>query len=437
MSSTNPQIINLEAPILDGGIRSANFANGRLLSGEDLTLEKEAGQLGRMRLGQAVGDGIAFGLEVGKGSGNTVSNPVVSVNPGLAVNRLGQTLYLTVPAQVSLLTSGATGASASPDLFVACRPPQAGGYVAGAGVYLLTIGPTQVGVGKAPVSGLGNNTAGCATRYLVDGVKFNLIQVNLPLEAFGNEGHLRNRVAYMCYGAYDPRLIVFPANPLGLPTGAYGLVDDLRATCLSDDQVPLALLYWTATGGLKFIDLWSVRRRLTQPPASPHWPLLLGDRRLSETEAMLQQFQDQVADMAQAEPNLAGMVGTSRFDFLPPVGLMPLVAPAGLLQSAAASSPAGFNPQSFFGNQASHDVALIDGDSLRSLWHEARYHEPLPLGTQDKIQLYLIYENIQAVEARLTNQLVLVFAGGALPYRGVARFGYAKWELSRFAPGVI
>ncbi len=54
----------LDTPFLDGGIRSTNFFNGRLLSREDLQREQDAERAVHERLGRALGTGIAYGLEV-------------------------------------------------------------------------------------------------------------------------------------------------------------------------------------------------------------------------------------------------------------------------------------------------------------------------------------------------------------------------------------
>src|SRR6266702_4695385 len=133
--------------------------------------------------------------------------------------------------------------------------------------------------------------------------------------------------------------------------------------------------------------------------------------------------------MGASEANLiAGMAATQRFSFLPTVGLLPVQGDG---------SPNGFTPLTFFGSLASRDVAMTDGNILRSLLHEALYHEPIDLSAPYKIQLYAIFENVQAVQAQQTNQLTLVFASHTLPYRGVARFGSARWDLSRFASAVI
>ena len=57
---------DLQTPIIEGAIRSTNFFNGRLLSARDLTLEQSAYREADRRLGKAIGEGIAYGLETTK-----------------------------------------------------------------------------------------------------------------------------------------------------------------------------------------------------------------------------------------------------------------------------------------------------------------------------------------------------------------------------------
>ena len=86
-------LTQLRTPILDGGIKSINFFNGRLLSAEDLSQEQSANKQSNRQLGQSIGDGVAYGLEVKETSGqSTPTAPIVTVNAGLALNRQGQTL---------------------------------------------------------------------------------------------------------------------------------------------------------------------------------------------------------------------------------------------------------------------------------------------------------------------------------------------------------
>jgi hypothetical protein len=205
------------------------------------------------------------------------------------------------------------------------------------------------------------------------------------------------------------------------------LLDQFRAAqAITDCEVPLAVLYWTATDGLVFIDMWSVRRRMTA--AGNGWLGLYGDRRVSETEAMVRQFEDQVQWIVDNQDSLNTIVADSTFQFLPPVGILPILG---------TGSTSGFDPSTFFAAHASQDIATTDGGLLGQLFHEALNCDPIQLSNVGKIQLYLIWENLQAVKNLKSSQLALVFATGALRYRGVARYGSAKWSLSRFAPRVI
>lgn len=420
--------IELLQPLLGDGVRSVNFFNGRLLTAEDFLAEQAANRLQHRQLGQAIGEGIAYGLRVSTAAG-AGSKAVVTVQPGLAVNRNGDAVRLNGAADVSLvrpLNGGALGARSA---FSECQPFQSGVYVAGSGVYLLTMSPVRGREGRAPVAGLQNAASDCNTKYIVDGVQFRLIQFDLTPAELNDQNHLRNLVAYKCFGVNATRSFV--SDPFGAEVNKYGLLDSLRPNRLTDCDVPLAALFWTATGGIRFIDNWAVRRRLTESSASAKWSLLLGDRRAGEAEAMFSQFQDQIDDVRLNESNqstLAAIAAPQRFGFLPPAGLIPISGPG---------SPAGFNPQTFFGERASRDVAITDGDLLRSLVRESFFHEPIDLSRPENIQLYLIWENVRAVEQGQTHQLALVFASHTLSYSGVARFGRAKWSLSRFAPRVI
>ncbi len=420
-------LTQLRTPILDGGIRSINFFNGRLLSGEDLSQEQVANRQARQLLGQAMGDGVAFGLEVKPSPPSTPAQPVINVADGLAVNRLGQTLTLSQGAKgtdIALVRPPKTGTSRAPALFADCIPTQPGAYVSGAGVYLLTIGPGSGSDGKAPVSGLGNIDAVCNTRFRVEGVQFRLIQLDVSANDLADVNHLRNRVAYRCFGVSDQTDLL--SNPFGPSITTYGLVDELRETCLTDSEVPLAVLHWTTADGLKFIDLWSVRRRITPRSVTTRWPLFVSDRRAAEAEAMFLQFQDQIEDIRVREKNLASIVATTRFDYLPPLGLLPI-------GSTLASS--GFDYRTFLGQQTYRGPVFVEGAQVRSLMHESFGYPPIDLSSKVLIWLYLVRENIQSIDNSAANrpQAYLVFANGHMRYRGDARFNVNRWSYSNYS----
>lgn len=415
----------LARPILDQGIRSVNFFNGRLLSAEDLSREQEASRESRRQLGLAIGDGVAYGFEVSRAAGSG-TKAVVTIQPGLAINRNGDALQLSVPVDLSLVRPQEGTAEGDGAAFSTCTPFQSGVYVTGSGVYLLTVSPAQGREGRATVSGLQNSAAGCNTKYMIEGVQFRLTQLDFSAAELSDSLRLRNLVALRCFGIAETLTALI--DPFGPPVNEYGLLDELRPDRLTDCAVPLAVIYWTADGGLGFIDLWSVRRKPAQSRPISDWPSLVSDRRLSEAEAMLLQFEDYIQDLRVSEADPTSLVANRRFGFLPPAGMLPL---------STRATPGGFNPVVFFGDRASSKVAILEGEALRALLRESLHHEPIALGDTEPIQLYAMWENVRAYEARATVQPVLVFAKHTLRYRGVARFGRATWSLDRFTSTVI
>jgi hypothetical protein len=420
--------VTTDQPIIGGGIRSVNFFNGRLLTGEDLTREQEAIELARLRLGRAVGSGVASGLEVSISSSATNERPVLSVEAGVAVNRQGRVLELTAASEVSLAREPSPGAAAEV-LFKDCTPIQPGTYSAGAGLYLLSIAPAEATDGRAQVSGLGNEDAVCNTAFSIEGIQFQLLRLQVPASFLDAPDLLRNRVAHLMLGTADERRLALIADPLGLPVDEYGLLDDLRATdCLGDEQVPLAVLAWTAAAGIRFVDLWSARRRIVAPGADDRYPILLGDRRRAEAEAAFLQFQAQVDDLLVAGGSLPGVTAADRFEFLPPVGMVPILGEGSVV---------GFDADVFLGDQGSDELATTDAALVRALVQESLAHDPIAVGTAERVQRYLVWENELVVEGGAVGRRVLLFAKRTLPYRGIARYGRARFGRSRFAPSVI
>ncbi|MBA3891070.1 MAG: hypothetical protein H0X64_11120, partial [Gemmatimonadaceae bacterium] len=216
--------VTTEQAITGGGIRTVNFFNGRLLTGEDLTREQQATELARLRLGRAIGSGIAYGLEVSQAPPASTARPVVRIEAGAAVNRLGRVLELTGATDVALAHERPDG-SGSDVLFEDCAPLQPGAYSAGTGVYLLTIAPAASSDGRAPVSGLANEDAACNIAFSIEGVQFHLLRLALPPSLLSDPDRLRNRLAHLMLGTADPRRRAFEGDPLGPRMGAYGLLD--------------------------------------------------------------------------------------------------------------------------------------------------------------------------------------------------------------------
>lgn len=418
----------LDTPILEGGLHNVNFFNGRLLSAEDLSQEQAANRESRQRLGQAMGDGIVFGLEVEKKTDTgAAAASVVTLKKGLAINRLGQTLALAADADVSLvrpIKTNGSAATTTPILFADCQPVQRGVYVAGTGVYLLTMAPAEGTLERAPYSGLGNVAAACGARYLVEGVQFRLVPLAVTPAELSDENRLRNRVAYKCFGV--EALTTPLRDPFGPPVERYGLLDDLRPNALSDCEVPLAVIHWTARDGIKFVDLWSARRHLTPSPLAGRWNPVIGQRRAAEAEAMFLQFEAQIEGIRANERNLESIVATARFDYLPPIGILPI---------GGVRSSRGFDYQTFFQGKTYRDPVYVEGARVEALIHEALRYPPIKLSSGEMFWLYFVRENKQTIDNTTSNppQAYLMFVNGHVPYRGEARFDLNYWNYSNFA----
>ena len=370
--------IELLEPFLDKGIRSTNFFNGRLLSAEDLRAEQEANRQQHQELGRAMGEGIAYGLEVRKATDTSPPSAtiasVLKVSAGLALNRRGQVLLLPLETDVALVREKEILAAGA-GLFAACERPQTTSVLTGAGVYILALAPASGFEGRAPVSGLGGNVAtggGCGSRFAVEGVQFRLIELNvesLAQRVASSSAKVRNLLAYHCFGTEE--LADFARNPFRQisersPYLSYGPLDALRALgSLTDCDVPLALLYWTQDG-IQFIDLWPVRRRLVKPASDTRWPLLVSDRRLSEAEATFLQFQDHIVALQSTGSALANLTAEDHFTFLPAAGYLPTGA-------------GSFDWRRFLGPMAPATETMLDAGVLRVIVHRSFFEEPIPV----------------------------------------------------------
>jgi hypothetical protein len=440
------EALQLQEPLKEGGVRSVNFFNGRLLTSKDLSREQQARREWDVRLGQAIGEGVAFGLEVARdGELDTPAAPVVRVKAGLALNRAGQTLRLSVDTSVALTRrfDGSSG-DACDCVFANCNPLGDGTYVAGAGIYLLTIAPAQLGEGRAPTNGLDPGNVRCNTDVTVDGLQFRLLSIN-PLRYVDLDlGSLqfRNRLAYRCFGieARDAASI----DPWTSDPPRYGLIDELRDLGLSDCDVPLALVYWTGAG-LQFVDMWAARRALLAPDAlSGHaflrpqlnandlssFAFQARTRRLVEAHAMCAQFQQHLGDLLASEAAPAALVAKQHFRHLPPFGIVPL---------QAAPLP-GFSDAVFFTDVPRIPVAgsgqstlFIDMRLAGVLQQQALAHAPIDLTEPEFVRVYRPWQNVQAALSGEPVQPMLVFASGLSPELAVARFDMARADFSNYA----
>lgn len=407
----------LDTPFLDGGVRSTNFFNGRLLSREDMQREQDAERAVHERLGRALGAGIAYGFEVEAKAigGNSAADPVVTVHAGLAVNRRGQTVALDRDVDVSLLRPAAPASNGAPLIggFGTCLPPDNTVYVTGTGVYLLSVAPASQKQGLAVVSGLNNTAAACNAKEVVEGVQFHLYQVKLTAAELADDAHLRNVAAYKFFIA-DSAGTDAARDPFGIAASPVTLTDPP----LTDCDVPLALFQWTAAGGLRWVDRWSVRRRLA-PVGDGPWSAFADPHRLRVGEAMFQQFQEQISQIAASgTPKFKAI---SLFRYLPPIGMIPI-------------GPTDVDYLVFFGElNHRNPPAVIEGARLRSLVLSSFAFPSIGLGSGELIWLYFVRENMQSIADGNGGHPYLVFTSGHIPYQGDARHDVQRWNYSNFA----
>lgn len=421
MSAVAPT--RLEEAVTGGAIRSVNFFNGRLLTGDDLRREQEAERARLARLGQVAGEGIAYGLEVTESlSDSTAASPVVTIRPGLALARSGLALELPARTDVSLLREHPPTGAEPGGLFADCQPFATGTYTAGAGVYLLTIGPARTSEGLAAVSGLTNDPAPCNTALSVEAVKFRLIRLALLPSQLTDVAHLRNHVAHLFFGTDELEAVL--ADPFGPILREYGLLDRLRAGVVTDDEVPLAVISWTADEGIRFVDLWSVRRRLTRTRSLDDWAVFGDDRRRSEGQAMFLQFQDELGDLLQRSANAPAVRASEHFEWLPPVGLLPLEGGLRL----------GFTFQAFFHGLPRRDPATLEGAVVQALVADALTYPPQRVDGGQAMRLYLVRENVQPGYEGDPNApaAVVLFTSGHVRYRADAHTELSHWNYANY-----
>ncbi len=426
--STLDDILQLQQPLMEGGIRSVNFFNGRLLTGKDLSREQAARREADARLGLALGSGVAFGLDVARDADlDTASAPVLRISAGLALNRLGQTLRLAADTSVALTRRfDAVATAPCHGGFTNCAPLADGVYVAGAGVYLLSIAPAQSGEGRAPTNGLDPGNVRCNTDANVEALQFRLIALAQPLLAGLNLSapSLRNELAYRCFGA-GVRSDWFAALPTGQARGD-DLLESLRELGLGDQEVPLALLYMVGSAQIEFIDMWSVRRTLHHSESVPPGGLV-ETRRQAVGQAMFRQFQAQLAGIGPPFGGLGAVTARSHFRYLPAVGMVPV---------AEETDASNAEATRFFAGLSYRGPAFINAARLESLVRESLHYPPIDTQSDEFIWLYRVRENRSTIElggSAAPPRSYVVFASGHLPYRADAQFDTAHWNYSNYA----
>ncbi len=466
--------IKLLKSILDDGIKRTNFYNGRILTADDLKKEQEACNETNRRTNIAAGEGVVYGLEVR--SGGTTTDPVVSIDPGMAISRSGSTLYLGRTADIKVITKNEVISSS---IFNNCGTKQ--DFLTGFGAYLLIISPASdyegyVSTNTIPPAAGGSN---CGRKYITEGVQFGLVKVNPGfiscsslysklaqcLEGTSEEDKqkTRNLLAHLCFGTQDKKGFYldpfFEYNESATIRDAeYGLIEAMRKErYLTDDDVPLALLLWTKNG-LSFLDMWHVRRKTERKTPAGDWHLFLGERNPAESEACFLQFQSQIDDIIKnKETALNSISAVQYFSFLPSFGMIPVQV--SYIQSYMIEfgnesymnelknkkisfiNKPGFHPPTFFKGMICRQPVIIEGAKFEAAMRESLSYPPVdlsypPVDTEsgEFLWLYLVRENIESV-FNGTGIPYMIFASGHMPYIGDARYDLARWDYSNYSSG--
>jgi hypothetical protein len=413
MATTFPA---LDQPFAEGGIRTVNFFNGRLLTGSDMGREQAARREADARIGLAIGDGVAQGLEVSFAGRIAPNNrPAVRIEAGIAVNREGRTLRLPQPITIGLSRSAGTSPEAVPCLFDDCVDQTPGDHVAGQGLYVLTIAPAFVSEGRAKTSGFDDKSARCNTDATVEAVQFRTIFVKPDLLAGASFAapDFRNRVAYRAFGTGVTR--AWPADLLGSDPRGDDLLDLLGAD-LRADEVPLALLAFTGSFDHLFTDVWSVRRPVCTRDSADIFANLSEPRRTGVGRAMFRQFQDHIDLLGGGNGSLGPVTARSHFRWLPPAGILPWLNDAQV--------------EAFFNGMKVRGPVHIDAASVEPLIRESFDMPAIETGSEEAVWLYRIAQNRMDPTSPAET---LVFANGHLPYRADARFDLNYWDYANYA----
>ncbi len=316
--------ITAGTPLLAEGIRAVNFFNGRLVTSGDLGRDQQARRDGDARLGQANGSGVVRGLEVSMDG--VAGARRLAIKAGLAVNAAGQTLCLGADQVLALVPSADQAPPETGGGFGACAQLSGGTYVAGDGLYIVTLAPVVRPDGRAPVLALEPGNVRCNTDVMVEAVQLRLLRIGdallqahgLDTNVIGDQpvSRLRSSVAAACFGLpHQQAAHVAPGSPPAL-----NLLDDMRDRGLAQCDVPLALVFLTTSGGIRFVDRWAVRRRIASGIAAAGWSAWLGEPMDATAQSQLAQFQEQLDDIPTSA--LTGLQAANWFTWLPPAGFL-------------------------------------------------------------------------------------------------------------------
>ena len=440
-------LAKLLEPVLENGVRSTNYFNGRLLTAEDLRTDQVAAREKRRQLGVSIGDGVVWGMDVSVDPSAPASQPVVLVSEGLAINRNGETVALRSGISVALTRNDSVAADDA-GLFAECVPVER--TLTNPGLYILTIAPASGLSGRAPMIELGADgvASKCASAFGVEGVRLNLVRIDLPPPASGlaadiltavteldteiaggatlatlradPQFHLfRNMAAHLCFGTETLRKMPALLNPdadFSLPFQYYR--DGKLANC----ETPLALLYWNRAG-VAFVDTWAVRRPATLVTENRPWGPHASARRMAAGLAVFYDFADQM-DSLLASPltdfQLSTLAAKNCFRFLPSACLIPI----------ARIGFRGMTRTTFFQQMTVRGPVFFDGARLADLLFESFRLEPVDLLEKEFVWLYQAWQNSFQIDQGQPVAGYMVCASPHLPFQATSRFDLARWDYS-------
>lgn len=446
--------------ILSGGIQRTNFFNGRILTRDDMKKEQEACIETNKRTNKAAGEGVVHGLEVR--SVGTENDPVVSVEPGMAISRSGSTLYLGLKEEISVIPQK-EDVILKKLIFSDCATKTE--FPTGFGVYIFIISPVSDYEGFISTNNMlaSGGSSNCGRKYITQGIQFNLVKVNpsfisrsslssklaqfLDLTTEKDKHKTRNLLAHLCFGTQEKK--EFHRDPffenkesINIRDSNYGLIEAMRNEgSLKDEDVPLAMLYWTKDK-LSIFDMWSARRKIVRKTPAGNWHLFLGERNTAESEACFLQFQSQIDDIIKNKKNVLDSISAMQyFSFLPSLGTIPVQR--SYIQSYMRekgnieipfNDKTGFHPPTFFAGMKYREPVLIEGAKFEAAMRGSLSYLPVDTESGEFLWLYFIRENMESVLGG-NGKPYLIFASGHMPYIGDARYDLSHLDFSNYSSG--
>jgi hypothetical protein len=182
---------------------------------------------------------------------------------------------------------------------------------------------------------------------------------------------------------------------------------------MGKDEVPLALVHWTAVGGLRFVDCWAVRRELHAPDAAGALPGVLAPAAGARARARLLQFQAQLDDLV-APGGAAALRASDNFVRLPAAGLLPAAV-------KGATFLAGMTVRQGRAKGAAAPL-IVDVARVRAFLEASLAFPPLEVGSREALWLLAVRGAPYGL-----------FASARVPYPGQPQFDVSRYDQADYA----